>query len=155
MKISGRVLIILTIMALAMVPLVACTCTGPEGPAGPQGEQGPAGPQGPQGEPGPTGPQGPQGEQGPTGPRGEPGPENPGSAIYSNLHTVSPLSSVTINLSTDANEARLLEVYVSALSGDEGIKTQIIYGDPDQLIITNSSTSSVSLNVIVYERLLP
>ena len=153
MKILGRVLIILTIMALALIPLVACS--GPEGPAGPQGPQGPTGPQGPQGEQGPAGPQGPQGEQGPAGPRGEPGPEDPGTSIYSNLHTVSPLSSITINLSTDANEAHLLEVYVSALSGDEGIKTQIIYGDPDQLIITNSSTSSVSLNVIVYERLLP
>ena len=149
MKILGKVLIMLTIMALALVPLAGCTGlegpTGPQGPTGLQGEQGPAGSQGLQGEPGPSGPQGLQ---------GEPGPENPGTAIHSFLHTVSPLSSITINLSTNANEARLLEVYVSALSGDEGIKTQIIYGDPDKLILTNSSTSSVQLNVIVYKRLL-
>jgi len=64
------------------------------------------------------------------------------------------MSFITINLSTNANEARLLEVYVSALSGDDGINTQIIYGDPDRLVITNTSTSSVQLNVIVYKRLL-
>jgi len=152
MKILGKVLIMLTIMALALVPLAGCA--GPEGPTGPQGTTGPQGEQGPAGPQGPTGPQGEQGPAGPQGPQGEPGPENPGTAIYSFLHTVSPLSSITINLSTNANETRLLEVYVSALSGDEGINTQIIYGDPDKLILTNLSTSSVQLNVIVYKRLL-
>ena len=65
MKILGKVLIMLTIMALTLVPLAGCT--GPEGPIGPQGEQGSAGSQGLQGEPGPTGPQGPAGPKGLSG----------------------------------------------------------------------------------------
>jgi hypothetical protein len=48
-----------------------------------------------------------------------------------------------------------LEVYVSALAGDSGIKTEITYGDPDKLLISNSSASAVQLNVMVFKHLLP
>ena len=75
-----------------------------------------------------------------------------GSFVYSNLHTVSASSELVINVNTNANELRLLDVYVSALAGDQGIETQVVYGDPDKVIIKNSSGNSVQLNVIVYKR---
>ena len=72
MNILGKVLIMVTIMALALVPLAGCTGpegpTGQQGPTGPQGEQGPIGSQGLQGELGPeAGPQGPAGPKGLSG----------------------------------------------------------------------------------------
>jgi hypothetical protein len=75
MKKLNKVLIILTILALVLIPTVSCA--GPQGvpgltgPAGPQGATGPAGPAGP---PGATGPAGLEGAEGPQGPQGLPGP---------------------------------------------------------------------------------
>jgi hypothetical protein len=76
MKKAGKIIAFLIIVALIVVPLVACQ--------GPQGEQGPAGPQGVQGEKGERGPMGPPGDpgaRGPVGPQGDPGPQGePGPA---------------------------------------------------------------------------
>ncbi len=169
MKLWCRILIIAASLSVIML-LVACT--GPQGPAGPAGSPGPEGPaglEGPTGPEGPAGPEGPPGPEGPAGPEGPPGPEGPagpegppgesaeiaGTFVYSNLHTVPAFGNIVLNVNTTPNEARQLEVYVSALSGDSGIKTEIQYGDPDKVIISNSSSSSVQLNVIVYKRLLP
>ncbi len=167
MRILSKVIVTLTLTVLVFVLLIGCTApqgpagsAGPQGPVGPPGPQGSAGPPGPQGPAGPAGSQGqvgltgPQGSAGLPGPQGPAGPENPGIQIYSYLHTVSALGSLTISLATTPNEARCLEVYVSALAGDSGIETKILYGDPDKLIITNSSSRAVELNVIVYKRRL-
>lgn len=155
MKKLGKILIILTIIAFILVPILGCT--GPQGLAGTPGPAGPQGPKGTAGPPGPEGPEGPPGPRGPEGPQGPPGETSgvSGTVIYSNLHTVPAMNSISINVSTDPNEPRLLEVYVSALAGDDQITTQIIYGDPDRVIVDNSSLSLVQLNVIVYKRLLP
>jgi hypothetical protein len=70
MKKAGKIIAFLIIIALIVVPLVACQ--------GPQGEQGPAGPAGSQGEKGERGPMGPPGDpgaRGPVGPQGDPGPQ--------------------------------------------------------------------------------
>lgn len=96
MKILGKLLILVTVLALILVPIIGCAASqgpqGEQGPVGPRGEQGPIGPQGPQGEQGPMGPKGeqgpmgprgergirgPEGEQGPVGPQGESGPQGP------------------------------------------------------------------------------
>ena len=94
MKKAGKIIAFLIIIALLVVPLVACEGsqgqTGTQGAAGPQGKQGPPGPQGaagpegpagPQGPPGPMGPEGERGKQGPQGPQGEPGPQGPAGGI--------------------------------------------------------------------------
>jgi hypothetical protein len=72
MKKAGKIIAFLIIIALIVVPLVACT-----GPQGPQGPQGPAGPQGEKGERGPMGPPGDSGARGPVGPEGPEGPAGP------------------------------------------------------------------------------
>jgi len=64
-NISGKLLVLVTVLALMVLPIIGCT--------GPQGAQGEQGPMGPQGEQGPMGPQGPEGEQGLVGPQGIPG----------------------------------------------------------------------------------
>jgi len=75
MKTLGKIFIVLTLMALILVPVVGCAGpAGPEGPTGPQGPAGPAGPAGAAGPAGPTGPAGPAGPAGPQGPQGDPGP---------------------------------------------------------------------------------
>jgi hypothetical protein len=77
MKKAGKIIAFLIIIALIVVPLVACQGpqgdTGPQGPAGPQGEKGERGPAGPQGEQGARGIPGPQGEQGEPGEDGKDG----------------------------------------------------------------------------------
>jgi len=65
MKMLTKSMIILTIIALLLTPMLSCT--------GPEGAQGPPGPQGPQGEPGLSGKPGLQGERGPQGEQGPPG----------------------------------------------------------------------------------
>jgi hypothetical protein len=77
MKKAGKIIAFLIIIALIVVPLVACQGpqgpAGPAGPAGPQGEKGERGPLGPPGDPGAVGPRGPEGPEGPQGPAGEDG----------------------------------------------------------------------------------
>jgi hypothetical protein len=147
-----KIFTVIILMALVLVPLVCCT--GPQGDTGLQGPKGDTGPQGPQGD---TGPQGPKGDTGPQGPKGDTGPQGPknmGTLIYSNSRTIPASSSITINLATTPSKARQLDVYVGALAGDRRIETQIIYGDPDKVKISNSSTASVELSVTVYRRVL-
>ncbi len=85
MKIWGKILIALAIIALVLVPLAGCT--GSTGPAGPTGPTGPTGPAGPAGPAGPTGPAGPAGSVGPAGPAGPQGPSGEGATT---ITTVSP-----------------------------------------------------------------
>jgi hypothetical protein len=77
MKKAGKIIAFLIIIALIVVPLVACTGPqGPQGPGGPQGPPGPKGERGPVGPPGKTGPPGlpgAEGERGPAGPAGTAG----------------------------------------------------------------------------------
>ena len=73
MKILGKTLALLLVLALVIVPIAGCQGEqGPQGPAGSAGPAGPQGEQGPEGEQGPQGEQGPEGEQGPAGPAGPP-----------------------------------------------------------------------------------
>ncbi len=114
MKLAGKIIIALAVLALILVPLAACQ--GPQGPTGPTGSQGlqgpqgdqgpkgpsasgvgepgptgPEGPAGPQGEPGPAGPQGPAGPTGPAGPMGPPGPQG----------EVGPIAQIIVCLTTE------------------------------------------------------
>jgi hypothetical protein len=80
MKKAGKLIAFLIIIALIVVPLVACTGQqGPQGPAGPQGPQGEKGERGPMGPPGESGTRGPVGPEGPPGPEGDEGPPGEGS----------------------------------------------------------------------------
>jgi hypothetical protein len=80
MKKAGKLIAFLIIIALIVVPLVACTGPqGPQGPSGPAGAQGPKGDRGPMGPPGDPGQRGPVGPAGPAGPQGEPGPAGTGT----------------------------------------------------------------------------
>lgn len=81
MKTLGKIFIVLTLMALVLVPVAGCAGTaGPAGPAGPTGPQGPQGPAGPAGATGAAGAAGvagvagAAGATGPQGPQGDPGP---------------------------------------------------------------------------------
>ncbi len=80
MKKAGKIIAFLIIIALIVVPLVACAgpqgAQGPAGPAGPQGVKGDRGPAGPPGDTGQRGPVGPTGPQGPAGPAGPAGPSS-------------------------------------------------------------------------------
>jgi hypothetical protein len=77
MKKAGKIIAFLIIIALIVVPMVACQGpqgdTGPQGPAGPQGEKGERGPAGPQGEQGARGIPGADGRDGEDGEDGEDG----------------------------------------------------------------------------------
>lgn len=78
MKMLTKGVIILTIAALLLAPMLSCT--GPEGAQGQPGPQGPVGPVGPKGPPGPQGPvgaQGIKGDKGDTGSRGLQGLQGP------------------------------------------------------------------------------
>jgi len=70
-------MLIASLMALILVPVLSCTPTVVQGPAGPQGPQGIAGLQGPAGPQGLSGPQGPAGPKGPEGSAGPQGPAGP------------------------------------------------------------------------------
>lgn len=88
MKTLGKVFIMLTVVALLVVPLAACDqltdeeiaelkveLKGEQGPEGLEGPGGPAGPEGPEGSAGPEGAIGSTGSTGATGPAGPAGPE--------------------------------------------------------------------------------
>ena len=72
-----------TLIAAAVISVIASVgisylaISGKQGPQGIQGTIGPIGPQGERGPPGPEGPEGPQGETGDLGPQGLTGPAGP------------------------------------------------------------------------------
>jgi hypothetical protein len=92
MKKAGKIIAFLIIIALVVVPLVACQGPqgeqGPAGPSGPEGPKGDRGPMGPKGEPGQRGPVGPEGPEGPAGPAGEAG-QSGADIVVNSLYWIS------------------------------------------------------------------
>jgi hypothetical protein len=112
MKKLNKVLIILTILALVLIPTVSC--------AGPQGVPGLTGPAGPQGATGPAGPAGPPGATGPAGLEGAEGPQGPRQSIrikgsgfsYRDIVTISICENNTVLVEEVlANRCGAFEVY--------------------------------------------
>ncbi len=124
MRLAGRTIIALAVLALILVPLAACQGPqGPTGPTGPTGAQGPQGDQGPMGppasgvgQPGPTGPEGPvgpQGEPGPAGPEGPAGPTGPAGPMgpIGPQGEVGPIAQLVVCLA-DINLPAINETYI-------------------------------------------
>ena len=146
MKIAGKMLVVLVILALIVVPLAACT--GEQGLTGPQGQTGAQGPQGEQGAQGPpgraggetgatgaTGADGAIGPTGPTGPRGLQGPQGlqgpPGVIPANSLDFTDFVAAMTVDEATTINTAAGLDFTgagVTISGGDLAMSTNNISG---------------------------